>query len=338
MRFSYPHAVEGLDAARHGDERAFRTLVAPYERELRAYCYRMAGSIDDADDLLQDSLLRAWRGLPTFAARASLRTWLYRVTASACVDRLKHRAARKRAEDHGPPAGPDDPMPAPEPDAWLGPCPASIYASDASSPEAMYTARESVGFAFLAALQLLPAQQRATLIACDVVGWSAEECATILDTSTLAVESALRRARATIAARTPEWRAHPPDEPATRALLARYLEAWDRADARALVSLLHEDAVLTMPPLPLWLRGPAAIGRSIDAMVFAACAPGTFRAVPTEANGLPALGVFRRGEDGAFAPFALQVLALDGPSVRGLTAFLDTRLFAPFDLRAAACV
>jgi RNA polymerase sigma-70 factor (ECF subfamily) len=311
------------------DEGAFRTLIEPYQRELRAYCYRMAGSIDDADDLLQDSLLRAWRGLPGFEARASVRTWLYRVTTTTCLDRLKHRTAKKRAEDSGSAARPEDPIPPPEPDAWLGPCPASIYVD---SPAARYSARESVSFAFLAALQLLPPKQRATLIACDVVGWTVSECAELLDATADSIESALRRARETIAARAPTWTPSVPTEAATRTLLARYLEAWDRADAQALIAVLHEDAILTMPPLPVWLHGIQPIVGSIAAMVFAGCAPGTFRAVATEANGLPAFGVYKRDAAGAFAPYALQVLAVDGEHVRGLTAFLDTRVFAAFGL------
>jgi RNA polymerase sigma-70 factor (TIGR02960 family) len=318
-------SVDRVRAARAGDEQAFRALVEPHRNELRAYCYRMAGSIDDADDLVQESLLRAWRGLASFEERASVRTWLYRVTSSACIDRLRNRTARKRVEDARPAASPDDPMQPPTPDEFLGPCPPSIYATE--SPEARYHARESVSFAFLAALQLLPAKQRATLIARDVLGWSAGECAEILDTTAVSIESALRRARETIASRAPSWEARKPEDPSTRALLTRYLDAWDRADARALVTLLHEDAVMTMPPLPLWLSGPEAIARSLDAMVFSTITPGTFRAVHTEANGLPALAIYK-GD----APYALQLLAFDGELVRGLTAFLDTRLFATFGL------
>jgi RNA polymerase sigma-70 factor (ECF subfamily) len=322
-------SVDRVRAARAGDEQAFRALVEPHRNELRAFCYRMAGSIDEADDLVQESLLRAWRGLATFEERASVRTWLYRVTSSACIDRLRNRTARKRVEDASSPASADDPMRPPIADAWLGPCPPSIYATE--SPEARYRARESVTFAFLAALQLLPAKQRATLIARDVLGWSADECAEILDTTAVSIESALRRARETIASRAPTWEPQTPEDPSTRALLTRYLDAWDRADARALVTLLHEAAIMTMPPLPLWLSGPTAIARSLDAMVFAASTSGTFRAVHAEANGLPALGVYKRDGE-RFLPYAVQVLALDSGLVRALTAFLDTRLFPVFGL------
>lgn len=324
-----------LAAARQGDERAFGAVVAPYQRELRAYCYRMAGSIDDADDLLQESLLRAWRGLPGFDGRANLRTWLYRVASSACIDRLKNRSARKRAEDQGPPARALDDAPPGDMDDYLGPCPAEIYADAPTSPEARYSARESVAFAFLAALQLLPPKQRATLIACDVLGWSAEECSVVLDTSATSIESALRRARESIAERTPAWSPMAPSEDATRVLVARYVDAWDRADAKALVELLHEDATMSMPPLPMWMRGPASITESLDAMVFAGCGRGHFRAVTTEANGLPAIGIYRRSAAGSFEPFAIHVLAISGGDavrLQSLTAFIDIRFFPHFAL------
>lgn len=336
-----------LQRAQGGDASAFAALVKPHQRELRAFCYRMAGSLDDADDLLQESLLRAWRGLPGFAGDASLRTWLYRVTSSACIDRLKHRKARKRAEDETA-AGIDGAAFAD--DEGIGPCPASLYEDEGRSPEARITRRESVAFAFLAALQLLPAQQRAVLIACDVLGFSADECAGLVGSSAVGVGSTLRRARDAIAKRAPAFAARAKDDDKSRALVARYVDAWDRADARALVALLHEDAAMTMPPMRLWLRGPTDIARSLDDMVFAGCGRGDFRCVVSEANGLPALGVYRRSDAG-FVPFALHVLAIDrgadavvdgvgvdaavvdvDGALRHLTCFLDPRLFVPFGL------
>src|SRR5262249_28678137 len=159
----------------------FRALIAPHQAELRAYCYRMAGALDEADDLLQETLLRAWRGLAAFEGRSSLRTWLYRVAWSACADALEKKSARALVLDRGPPLGPKDPSPAPAPAAGIGPCPPTIYPD--GDPEARYRARESVTFAFLAALQLLPPRQRAILLLRDVVGFPAEECAAVLDTS-----------------------------------------------------------------------------------------------------------------------------------------------------------
>ncbi len=206
------------------------------------------------------------------------------------------------------------------------PCPASLYLDGPASPESRYSARESVGFAFLAALQLLPPKQRATLIACDELGWSAEECAELIETSTVSVESALRRARKTIELRAERWQPKPPDAETTRALLARWVAAWDRADAAGLVALLHEDATMSMPPLPFWLHGSADIAASIGRMVFTPGAAGSFRFVATEANGLPAFAVHRRATAGDFVPYALQVLSLERDSVRGLIAFLDLPL------------
>ncbi|HWZ93077.1 MAG TPA: RNA polymerase subunit sigma-70 [Polyangiaceae bacterium] len=324
-----------LKLARGGDEQAFRQLVEPHRRELRAYCYRMAGSLEDAEDLLQDSLIRAWRGLAAFEGRSSLRTWLYRVTWSACVDALEKKPARALVVDASPASDPRDPIPPPRADDWIGPCNAALYADDAPSPEARYSARESVALAFLAALQLLPAKQRAALLARDVLGWSAEECAEMLGGSVASANSLLQRARETIEARGPRFRARLPDEPTTRSLLGRYVAAWEGADVSALVSLLHEEATLAMPPLPIWLSGPAAIGASIAGMVLTPEARGAFRLIPTEANGLPALAAYRRGEDGSFTPFAIHVLSLRDDRIDAITAFLDPRLFERFGLPAS---
>ena len=329
-----PEPSAALIAARAGDERAFGTLVGPYERELRAFCYRMSGSISDADDLLQDSLVRAWRGLASFEGRSSLRTWLYRVTWSACVDALKTKAARKLTIEHGPPADPRAAIPAPIPGEWIEPCPASLYEDQQLSPEARYGARESVALAFLAALQLLPPRQRAVLLARDVLGWSAEECAEMLDASVASANSALQRARETLEARVPRWRPSVPDEATTRTLLTRYVEAWQQADVGALVSLLHEEATLAMPPLPMWLRGPHDIGQSIRDMVLTDDARGAYRLVRIDASGLPAFATYRRGDDGAFAAVSIQVVSISGDRIDAVTAFLDPGLFRAFGLPA----
>jgi RNA polymerase sigma-70 factor (ECF subfamily) len=324
-----------LAAARQGDEAAFRHLVGPYRRELRAYCYRMAGSLDDADDLLQESLVRAWRGLSSFEGRASFRTWLYRVAWSCCVDVLQSKPMRKLTVDHGPPAQPDDPIPAPDGSTWIGPCPASLYADGAPSPEARYSTRESVALAFLAALQLLPPKQRATLLACDVLGWSAPECAEMLGSTVASVTSSLQRARETIETRSDGWRPKVPAEAVTRELLAKYVQAWERADVPALVSLLHEEATLAMPPMAFWLLGPRAIGQSIGAMVLTPEARGRFVLVETEANGSPAFAAYARQQGGGFAPVALHVIAFADDRIAAMTAFLDPALFGKLDLPEA---
>ncbi len=314
-----------LDAARAGDERAFRDLVAPYRGELRAHCYRMAGSMSDADDLLQESLLRAWRGLAGFEGRSSVRTWLYRVTHSACIDALDKRPPRMLPLDATPAAKPSDPIPPPRTEpVWLEPCPSSLYVDLPASPEARYTSRESVALAFLAALQLLPPRQRAVLIARDVLGWSAEECAASFDASVASVNSALQRARETLDARASKWKPRvTDDDDATRALVARYVEAWERADASLLVALLHDDATLSMPPMPLWLMGPRDIAQSIAEMVFAHVKPGTFRFERTTANASPALVMYKNG-----ALESLHVLSIVGDRIAAIDAFLDPRMFS----------
>jgi RNA polymerase sigma-70 factor (ECF subfamily) len=323
-----------LDAAQGGDEAAFARLVEPYRRELRAHCYRMSGSVHDADDLLQDSLLRAWRGLPRFERRSSLRTWLYRVTTTACLDALDKRGPRLLPEDLGPAKGPSDPFEPPRREAlWLEPCPAALYA-EAASPESLLAQRESVALAFLVALQHLPPKQRAVLLLRDVLGWQAAECADLLELSVASVNSALQRARETLARRTEERR-----EPAVKldsaevsALLSRYIRAWELADIGALVALLHEDATLSMPPLPQWLAGRDAIAASIDQMVFAPSGAGAFRFVLTEANGLPAAAAYKRQEGGAWLPYAIHLLTADPRGISRIDAFIHPPLFAHFGL------
>lgn len=317
-----------LALARTGDHGAFRAVIAPHERELRAFCYRMSGSLADADDLLQETLLRAWRALPGFEGRSSLRTWLYRVTWSVCARALGGKRPRVLSIDVESEDGPPR-------DDFIGPCPASIYA-EPGSPEARYSARESVGLAFLAALQILPARQRAILIARDVLGWSAEECAEALETTVASVNSALQRARQTVDERADRWRPTTPDDATTRDLLARYIVAWERADPTLLATLLHDDATFAMPPLPMWLRGPRAICDSVQAMVFAGDGAGAFRFAVTEANGLPALAAYRRGPDGAFAAASIHAFAIRGDRIAEVTAFLDPALLPRFGLPSAA--
>jgi RNA polymerase sigma-70 factor (ECF subfamily) len=330
---------EALRAARAGDEGAFRRLVDPHRRELTAHCYRMSGSLHDAEDLLQESLLRAWKGLAAFEGRSSVRTWLYKVATSACLDAVDRRRPRALPLDLGPPADPDAPMPPPrlEP-VWLEPCPEALYEDASPSPEARYGARESVALAFLTALQLLPARQRAVLILRDVLGWEAGECAELLDDSVASVNSALQRARATVASRA-EKKHHAPlraDSHETASLLARYVRAWEEADVDALVALLHEDATLSMPPLPAWIRGATAIGASIRAMVLPPEARGRLRLVPTRANGLPALAAYQRdAASGEYRAGAIHVLEIAGDRIEAITAFLDPSLFASFGLPAA---
>jgi RNA polymerase sigma-70 factor (ECF subfamily) len=328
-----------LSAARAGDHAAFGKLVEPYRRELRAHCYRMSGSLHDAEDLVQDSLVRAWRGISGFEGRSSVRTWLYRVATNACLDALDQKKGRALPMDLAPsPAGPGEPLGPPrlEP-MWLEPCPAELYADAVPAPDARYGARESVALAFLAALQLLPARQRALLILHDVLGWPAAECAELVDLSVAAVNSALQRARETLSKQGGRARAHPtpPADDTIRSLLARYVQAWEQADVASLVSLLHEDATLSMPPLPQWLQGAQAIGASIGAMVLTPEAVGAFRLRETAANGLHALAAYRLDpSSGEHRAYALHLLTFEGDRIAAITAFLDGTLVEMFGLPA----
>jgi len=322
-----------LEAARAGDETAFASLVAPHRRELTALCYRMSGSIHDAEDLVQDVLVRAWKGLPGFAGESSLRTWLYRITTNVCLNAIEARKARLMPSDLGPPDdGTTAMVPVFEP-IWLEPCPSELYADAEPSPEARYGMRESVALAFMTALQHLNAKQRALVVLHDVLGWSAAECAELLELSSASVNSALQRARETLdkVGRRPAARS---DDDAVRSLLDRYVRAWETSDLKGLVALLHEDATLAMPPIPQWLQGARALEVSMGAMVFASTTAGAFRLHPTMASGEPAFAVYRRAESGALEPYALQILQVQDGTIVGIVAFLDVRLFARFGLPA----
>jgi RNA polymerase sigma-70 factor, ECF subfamily len=323
-----------LAAACAGDERAFRSLIEPHRRELKAHCYRMAGSLHDAEDLLQESLLKAWRSIGAFEGRSSLRTWLYRVTTTACLDALASRSARvlpaslgpavSASEAHGP-ADSDSDIP------WLEPCPSDLY-GDSSSPEAQLSAKQSVSLAFLVALQKLSPKQRAVLILRDVLGYRAEECAEMLDGSVASVNSALQRAREAVGSDD-----EPPAQPADTSMLQRYMRAWEQADVSSLVALLREDATLMMPPLSYWLQGTRDIAASLTAMVLPPQARGVFRLVPIEANGLPAMAAYRRDDaTSTYLPFAIQVLQPSPDGIAAITAFLDPSLFALFGLPPTA--
>jgi RNA polymerase sigma-70 factor (ECF subfamily) len=312
------------------DSLDFGALVAPHLSGLQAHCYRMLGSLADAEDLVQETLLRSWGALPKFEGRSSFRTWLYRIATHACLDRLDHRKARLMPTDAHPPVEPPIRFDEAVRGEYLEPCPAR-YWEVAPGPEAVIGARESVALAFLVALQRLPPLQRAVLLLRDVVGMSADETTALLDTSVAAVNSALQRARAALADRParPE-RATVEHDPSTGALLARYVQAWEARDARALVALLREDAMITMPPSPLWLRGR----RSIEAFlpqVFEHM--GELRVRRVAVNGGPGLASWARcpGDD-TFRAYALQAVVVDGLHVVAIHAYLDPALFPRFTL------
>lgn len=295
-------------------------VLTPYRGELLAHCYRMLGSVHDAEDLVQETLIRAWRAYDRFEGRSTLRTWLYKIATTQCLTALESRARRPLPAGLG---GPSDtggqPLERRDEVPWLEPMPTP-------DPAAVVASRESTRLAFVAALQHLPARQRAVLILRDVLAWRAAEVAELLDTTTAAVNSALQRARERLdeVAPAPDDVTEPTDDD-KRSLLARYVSAFERKDVDAIVALLAEDAVWEMPPYPTWFRGPEQVARHLADQCPGG--PGDFRLVPTEANGDPALGMFLRDE-----PFCLQVLTIRGSRFSHVISFFDLRLFDTFGL------
>ena len=318
-------------------EDAFRRLVEPYRAELHAHCYRMLGSLHDAEDALQDAMLRAWRGLSGLEGRRGPRPWLYAITTNACLD-LGARRKRVLPFDHGPPAGPGDgpgqPLAAV---LWVEPYPdVEIGLEDGyASPEARYERREAVELAFIAALQHLPGRQRAVLILRDVLGFSAKEVAEIVGSTTAAVNSALQRARAAIDERLPSesqqstMRALGDD--ALRELVERFIDAFERGDVEAIVALLAEDADFAMPPFATWSRGRGAVAGS---WLMPSRTPPGLRYVVTRANGQLALGTYALRGDGGYVPIALDVLTLRGAQIAQVIAFRTPGIFPRFGLPA----
>jgi RNA polymerase sigma-70 factor (ECF subfamily) len=317
-----------IAAAAAGDESAFADLVEPHRRELHAHCYRMLGSAYDADDALQETLLRAWRGLSGFQARSSLRSWLYTIATNACLTQISRRPKRVLPIDYGPASDPHVPPGQPVVESvWIEPYPDETLGLEDgyAAPEARYEQREAIELAFVAALQHLAPNQRAVLILREVLGFSAKETADMLETSVPSVNSALQRARAAVEERVPE-----PTQQATlrslgddslRELVDRYVDAWERCDVEAFAAMLAEDATFAMPPLASWYRTRAGI--ATWATVSAMSGPWRWRGVPTRANGQPALAFYSWDEDcKAFLPFALCVLSFRGTQVSNVTAFI----------------
>jgi RNA polymerase sigma-70 factor (ECF subfamily) len=327
-----------LEAARRGDEGAFQRLVEPHRGELHAHCYRMLGSLHDAEDALQDALLRAWRGLPRFEGRSSLRSWLYRLATNTSLDTIARRRRRVVPADLGPAAdplgGPGEPV---TEAVWLDPYPDERLGDDGegfAAPEARYERRESVELAFIAALQHLPARQRAVLILREVLGFSAREVADTLDTTAASVNSALQRARKTVDEQLPQrsqqatLRAIGDDR--LRALVEGYVEAWERGDVDAVVAMLAQDAALTMPPLATWFSGREDIAAFLAGWPLSG--RWRWRHQVTRASGQPAVGCYVFDEaTGDFRPFALEVLTLRGDEIAVIDAFVARTADAPPD-------
>jgi RNA polymerase sigma-70 factor (ECF subfamily) len=309
------------------------THLEEHRTALTGHCYRMLGSAIDADDAVQETIVRAWRSLDRFDGRASLRTWLYRIATNVCLDAVADRSRRARPMELGPEGSVDDPLQELPRTHWLEPIPDGLALPADADPSERAVLRQSIRLAFVAALQHLPPRQRAALLLTEVLGWSAAEAAETLDTSVAAVNSALQRARATLAGRDLTEAGGPLSEEQSR-LLDRFLEAFHRYDVDGLTALLREDAAFSMPPYALWLRGREPV-RSWLLGRGAGCRGS--RLLPTAACGSPAFGQYRPdGPTGGFRPWALVVLEPAGGTIARWTSFLDTEtLFPRFGLPPA---
>jgi RNA polymerase sigma-70 factor, ECF subfamily len=321
-----------LDRARRGDESAFNDLVEAHRGELQAHCYRMLGSVHDAEDALQDALLRAWRGLSRFEGRSSVRSWLYKIATNAALDMIARRPKRVMPMEHVPPtdphAGPAQPMGAPLIESvWVEPYPDEAIGveDDYAAPEATYEQRESVELAFIAAMQHLSPNQRAALLMRDVLGFSAQEVAESLDSTTQSVNSALQRARKTVEERLPEQSQQETlralGDKGMRQVVEAYMDAMHRGDVQAVLGMLAEDAEWSMPPAGSWFRGPQLRG-------FLETGPlsGEWRwkHLPTRVNGQLAVGSYAwKDDEQAYVGFALDVLTIEGNRIAGITSFIN---------------
>ncbi len=331
-----PHAND-LDAARRHDEAAFERVVEPHRAALQAHCYRMLGSAADAEDAVQETLLRAWKGLPGFEGRSSLKGWLYRIATNVSLKAIERRPPRVLPVDYGPPDDPHEPPRDPLVESvWVDAYPDERVGDGVASPEARYELRESVELAFIAALQHLPERQRAVLLLRDVLGFAPSEIATALDATPASVYSALQRAHQVVEERLParsqQATLRSIGDERLRELVVRYVQAWEDGDVPALVALLSDNASFAMPPRPSWYRGRAAICDFLRAGPCAA--PGRWRRVPARANGQLAFGVYGPGRAGAGYPaHAVEVLTLDDACrIVEVTSFQEPGALARFGL------
>lgn len=306
----------------------FLQLADPYRHELLAHCYRMLGSVHDAEDLVQETYIRAWRSYENFEHRSSLRTWLYRIATNACLTALDGRERRPLPAGLGnPDSDPADPLSTQDEVPWLEPFPTE------SDPASIVTGKETIRLALIAALQHLPPRQRAVLILRDVLKWRAAEVAGLLKTTTAAVNSILQRARAQLHAVAPqEDQVIEPTEAQQRDLLEKYVTAFEAKDIPAIVALFTEDAVFDMPPFPMWFRGRVNIGRHLE--LNCPVQGGELALVPVRANGQPGFGAYRRDVHGVYQPYNLMVLTLSDKGITHSTTFFDLTLFAKFGLAA----
>jgi RNA polymerase sigma-70 factor, ECF subfamily len=323
------------------DEGAFRRQLEPHRRELHAHCYRMLGSVQDAEDAVQETLLNAWRGMRRFEGRSSLRSWLYTIATNVCLRMIERRPVRVLPIDYGPPADPDSPLGPPLAEStWVEPYPDSDLGVDEwfAGPEARYLQREAIELAFIAALQHLPARQRAVLILRDVLGFSGAEVAAALETTATSVYSLLQRAHASLDQRLPERSQSTTlrslGDQQLQTIVSRYVDAWAAGDVDAIVAMLADDATIAMPPTASWLRGSAAIGTGLLA---GPLSDGRrWRLLPTSANAQVAMGAYVADPAGRFQPYGLTVLTLRGDLIAEINTFRDPEAPARFGLPAFA--
>jgi RNA polymerase sigma-70 factor (ECF subfamily) len=317
----------GARTALAGPPAELASQLEKHRVELTGYCYRMLGSAFDAEDAVQETLVRAWRAFDRFEGRSTIRSWLYRIATNVCLNMLDSAKRRARPMDLNAASSADAPLGAALPDsAWVEPAPDERVVAHGADPADVAIARESIRLAFVAALQHLPPRQRAVLILREVLRWRADEVAELLDTTVASVNSALQRARATLSTAKVEPESAEPLDDQKRALLARYVEAFERYDLDSLTALLHEDATWNMPPYELWLQTHLDIRKWC-------LGPGIgcrgSRLLPTMANGSPAFGQYKPAPDGGYEPWSLQVLEISGGRISGITFFLGTARFFP---------
>ncbi len=326
--------VKTLEAARAGNEEAFAQLVDPHRRELLVHCYRILGSFEDAEDMLQETLVRVWKRLDSFEGRSSLRAWLYKIATNASLDALDSRRVRGLPKELYSRGDPTQALPAPIQANWVEPLPDEwIDDQPEMYPEARYEVRESITLAFIAALQKLPGRQRAVILLCDVMGWSSNEAADILDMTPAAVNSALQRARESL--KQTERKSTPARlNEQLSSLLERYVAAWETADSAALIAVLREDVALTMPPLPVWFGGHTDVKAFLDGFLFQSVSPFKVKLELVRANGSPAFATYQMDKDGVYRAAAIHILTIEDGQISEINDFLsfDGQLFNNFGL------
>jgi RNA polymerase sigma-70 factor, ECF subfamily len=326
--------------AHSSTQHEFGDLVEPYRRELRVHCYRMLGSLLDAEDLVQETMLRAWRRRETFAGRGSLRAWLYKIATNLCLDTLKERARRTIPMQRQAAASLEQPIPpAINEPIWLEPFPDALLAPEQVNPQAHFLAKEYITLAFMRLLQELPPRQRAVLILRDVLEWPASEVADLLELSVPAVKSAIYRARNTMAEQADQAEAETIELPLVngelRTKLERYVQAWEKADPHELAALLKIDATFSMPPIPAWYQGRETIRQLVAKTVFAGNAHGRWRLILTQANGGLAFGLYRAAaENGCYQAYGIQLLTFTNQEIANILTVRNPALLPYFELPA----